>query len=344
MSRVKSVVWKVAKTASVGAAVMVVLLLIVAPQIGLFVTWKLLVPLVPLLLLIAPEVWRNICPIAVVHQLPASLGLGGYRRFSARVQRIAPVMAALLFFAIVPMRLTLFNSNGTALAIFVASVLVIALAGGLMFFGKSGWCVTWCPVLPVERLYGQRPVLLVEHAHCSTCSGCIRSCYDLKPERSLDELIDPEGLLRNRGNPLESASLLRTPTGLFAMGFPGFVLGYFTHPAELGIGPTYLRLAAFAAGSIALLALTQRAYRLNARTLVKWAAAIGVFGYYWFTVPDVAKAAHELLDLPPAPAVGITAARIAFLAIATGWLIAALNSRPGDVLTPVRRAARLSQA
>ena len=128
------------------------------------------------------------------------------------------------------------------------------------------------------------------------------------------------------------------------MGFPGFVLGYFTHPAELGIGPTYLRLAAFAAGSIALLALTQRAYRLNARTLVKWAAAIGVFSYYWFTVPDVAKAAHELLDLPPAPAVGITAARIAFLAIATGWLIAALNSRPGDALTPVRRPARSSQA
>ena len=138
MSRVKSVVWKVAKTASVGAAVMVVLLLIIAPQIGLFVTWKLLVPLVPLLLLIAPEVWRNLCPIAVVHQLPASLGLGGYRRFSARVQRMAPAMAALLFFAIVPMRLTLFNSNGTALAIFVASVLVFALAGGLMFFGKSG--------------------------------------------------------------------------------------------------------------------------------------------------------------------------------------------------------------
>ncbi|MEX2284224.1 MAG: hypothetical protein WEE89_17180 [Gemmatimonadota bacterium] len=319
--------WTVAKGGSVAAAVTVVALLLIAPDIGLFVTWKLLVPLVPLLLLVAPEVWRNLCPIAVVHQLPVSLGLGGERRFPARVQRVAPAIAALLFFAIVPLRLTVFNSNGTALAIFVLSILVIALAGGLLFFGKSGWCVTWCPVLPVERLYGQRPVMQVEHAHCSTCSGCIRSCYDLKPERSLEELIDPDGLLPNRSQGL-GASLLRTPTGLFAMGFPGFVPGYFTHPAGLGIGPTYLRLAAFVAGSIMLLALTERAYRVNPRTLVKWAAAIGAFGYYWFTIPDVAKAAHELLDIPPVPDLGITAARIAFFAIATGWLMAAVNSSP----------------
>jgi len=86
-----------------------------------------------------------------------------------------------------------------------------------------------------------------------------------------------------------------------------------------------------------LLALTERAYRLNPRTLVKWAAAIGAFGYYWFTVPDVAKAAHDLIDIPPAPAAGITAARVAFLAIATGWLIAALNRR--EAMTLVQRRA-----
>jgi hypothetical protein len=75
---------------------------------------------------------------------------------------------------------------------------------------------------------------------------------------------------------------------------------------------------------------------------VKWAAAIGAFGYYWFTIPDVAKAAHDLLEIPPAPALGITAARIAFLAIATGWLIAALIRRPRDAMAAVRRPAHSS--
>ena len=320
-------VWNVAKASSVAVAVTIVLLLLIEPEFGLFATWKLLVPAVPLLLLVAPEVWRNLCPIAVVHQLPANFGFGGSRRLSARVQRAAPALAGLLFFSIVPLRLTLFNQNATALAIFVVSILVIALAGGVLFFGKSGWCVTWCPVLPVERLYGQRPVLPVVHAHCVSCSGCVRSCYDLKPERSLHELIDPNGLLPNRAHGLEHASPIRTPTGWFAIGFPGFVLGYFTHPSGLDVASTYVRLAAFAAASGMVFWLIWRSFRLNARTLVKWCAALAVATYYWFTVPDVAKAAHELLDIPAAPMFGITAARIVFLTIATAWLIAALHGR-----------------
>ena len=167
--------WRAAGAASVSIAVTVVALLVFEPELGLFVTWKLLVPIVPALLLVAPEVWRNLCPIAVVHQLPAVLRRPGTRRLSPRTRKAAPAVAALLFFAIVPLRLTVFNDHGPALAGFVLGVLAIALLGGVLFSGKSGWCATFCPVLPVERLYGQRPVLPVEHAHCESCSGSMNA-------------------------------------------------------------------------------------------------------------------------------------------------------------------------
>jgi nitrite reductase (NADH) large subunit len=328
--------WQLAKGFSVLAALAVVGLLVARPSLGLFVTWKLLVPAVPLLLLIAPEVWRNLCPISVVHQLPAALGRGGRARPTRRMQRIAPLIAGILFFLIVPLRLVLFNENGAALAVFVVVVLIVALAGGLFYYGKSGWCVTLCPVLPVERLYGQRPVVPVDHAHCSTCTGCVRSCYDLKPERSLDELLDPAALLQRRTRDEPTMPLLHTPMGWFAGAFPGFVLGYFLHPGDISVAATYLWLGGFALMSILLFAAVQRMTAWSGRTLAKWAAALAVGCYYWFTVRDVAQSAHELLAIPAAPALGINAIRALLLTISALWLFAALRNQPRPTLATNR--------
>ncbi len=296
--------WRTAQATSVLSAVFVVGLLIVEPDLGLFVTWKVLVPLVPALLLVAPEVWRNLCPIAVVHQLPAAAGRAGKRRLGKQAQRATPAVAALLFFTIVPLRLVVLNDSGPMLAGFVLVVLVIALAGGLLFAGKSGWCVSYCPVLRVERLYGQRAMLSVEHAHCRRCSGCVRSCYDLKPERSLSELMDGGRLLPGSAK-VGTGSILRTATGIFAVGLPGFVLGYFTTPEAMGPAATYIRLAAFVAGGVVLLSASQRVARIRSSVLARSAAAGGAALYYWFTIRDVAAATHELLDIAAPPAAEI---------------------------------------
>ena len=48
-----SPLWRIAKATSVLVALIVVGLLVARPSMGLFVTWKLVVPVVPLLLLIA---------------------------------------------------------------------------------------------------------------------------------------------------------------------------------------------------------------------------------------------------------------------------------------------------
>ena len=38
--------------------------LVVSPDDGLFVLWKLIIPVLPLLWLVAPGLWRNVCPLS----------------------------------------------------------------------------------------------------------------------------------------------------------------------------------------------------------------------------------------------------------------------------------------
>ena len=311
--------WRLAQGLSVAAALGAVTLLVLREDLGLFLTWDVLVPLVPASLLLAPQVWRNLCPIAVVHQLPVHLGRGGTRRLPARVQRAAPAVAAGLFYLIVPLRHSVFDVSGPALAAFVVAVLVVAFAGAVLVTGKGGWCATFCPVLPVERLYGQQPVLDAPHAHCTDCTGCIRSCYDLKPERSMDELV------RGRGG---RTGVLRRPMGLFAAAFPGFVLGYFT-AGEGDVAGVYAWILAHAAASAFLFAAVQRATGASERTAVRVPAAVAAGLYYWFAVPSIAGAAHEVLALAPPPAV-VRGAQVVFVALAAFWLL--------DTRRRVRRA------
>jgi len=298
----------------------VTVLLVVRPDLGLLLTWKILVPLVPAVLLFAPQIWRNLCPIGVVNQLPSKLGFGGKNRLSARAQRNAPIVAIGLFFAIVPLRLTLFDQNGPALAAFVIALLAVAVVGGVLVTGKGGWCATLCPVLPVERLYGQQPILDAPHAHCDACSGCIRSCYDLKPERSLDELV--------RGKDGKTG-VLRRPTGVFAVAFPGFVLGYFTAAttavaAGAGTLTAYAWVFAFAAASSLLGGGIQWVTKAPDRRIVQASAALAAGLYYWFTVPAVSAAVSDALAMP-VPIGVVWAFRLAFLSLAVFWFVNTLR-------------------
>lgn len=294
----------------------VTVLLVVRPDLGLLLTWKILVPLVPAVLLFAPQIWRNLCPIGVVNQLPSKLGFGGKNRLSARAQRNAPLVAIGLFFAIVPLRLTVFDQNGLALAVFVVALLAVAVVGGVLVTGKGGWCATLCPVLPVERLYGQQPILDAPHAHCDVCTGCIRSCYDLKPERSLDELV------KGRNG---KTGILRRPTGFFGVAFPGFVLGYFTAATDAvaaGAGTlgAYGWVFAFALASALLAGAVQWLTKASDRRMVQASAALAAGLYYWFTVPAIIAALNEALSISVATGV-MWALRLAFLSLAVAWFV-----------------------
>ena len=46
-----------------------------------------------------------------------------------------------------------------------------ALLGGIVFKGKSGWCSSICPMLPVQRIYGQTPFKAVGNCPLPALSG-----------------------------------------------------------------------------------------------------------------------------------------------------------------------------
>ena len=58
-------------------------------------------------------------------------------------------MAISLFFGIAAARLVFFNSSGTLTGILLSGTIVSAFVGGLLLKGKSGWCSSICPLLPV---------------------------------------------------------------------------------------------------------------------------------------------------------------------------------------------------
>jgi hypothetical protein len=315
--------WPLLQAIAVAAALAVVALLLLVPKTGLFVTWYILIPLVPALLLAAPGLWRNLCPIAVVSQVPALAGLRPKRRFPLSSRWGATIGAGVLFLAIVPLRPAIFNQDALALTIFVLSVIVVAAVGGVVYSGKAGWCSSLCPVLPVERLYGQLPIVEVPHAHCSSCDGCMSSCYDLKPVDSLRGLTRPSGETKPA-----SWSLLRTPLGIFAAAFPGFILGYFVLPADSSIPNTYFEVIVYAAASLLLYAFADTFIIRNRILTLRITAATAAGLYYWFTIPAIAKAADTLVHLGSAPDAFVQALRVALLGFVALWFVLSVRSVP----------------
>lgn len=309
-------IWQAAQAASVMGAISVAGLLILQPEWGLYVTWYVLVPLVPALLLLAPRLWRNLCPISVVHQLPRVANRSGRRRLKASTQRWTPAIAMTGLFLIVPLRHPIFNVSGPALAALLVGVLVVALLGGLLFAGKAGWCSSFCPVVPVERLYGQQPLMSPRHAHCAECVGCSAPCFDRHGARAVARMAGAEAGVDGRETPL-----WRTPTSAFAAGFPGFVLGYFTVEPASPIPVLYFHVALFTAGALLLFAVGQEVFRFRTLSGVRWGAAIAAALYYWFTVPAVIAQTEFMWGIVSFPGWLTIAARAVFLGLVILWLV-----------------------
>jgi hypothetical protein len=192
----------------------------------------------------------------------------------------------LIFAGLVPMRAIFFDVSASA--VLGAALLGIALAivGGLVFRWKAGFCNAFCPMLPVERLYGQDPLVDVGNGRCGACVSCTPgACIDLTPRKSIPQLL---------GQARKSDAWLRTPFGVFTTAFPGLVLGYWLTTGPLaparatGIDWTAL---AFAYGTVATCALGTtlllrgwaRARKWTWRTTTRASAALSAAGYYGLT-------------------------------------------------------------
>ena len=266
-------VWRAARIASVAFLLGVCTLLVADPDAGLDLWWELLVPLLPLVWFVAPGLWRNVCPLAATNQIPRALGFTRGITAPAWFRTYAPLVGIALFLGAVFSRPLLFEESGAATAALIGGALALAFAGGYVLKGKSGWCSSLCPMLPVQRLYGQTPLANVPNSHCHPCVGCTKNCFDFNPKVAF--LADVHD-----GDRQWSAT-----RKLFAGAFPGLVIAFFTAPEPDAVGE-HLALMAVAVGASAGSFMALEA--LVPATVPKLAAVYGAAAinlFYWWAAP-----------------------------------------------------------
>lgn len=315
--------WRLAALLGLVLTAVLLLGLVVRPTLTLHLLWDMIIPLLPLVFLANPMIWRNVCPLGTLNRLT---GASADRRAPSRsVLRGGWVVGIVLLAILVPARRFLFNEDGTALLVTIAVVASLSLILGLVFSRRSGFCNALCPVLPVEKLYGQSPLVRIPTSRCMDCNLCSASgCIDLAGGKSLAQSLGPTR---------RSTTWFRSPLGLFAAAFPGFIIGYFTTVD----GPLSSAPAVY--GHIGLWTLGSLATVLAVATLlgIGWRVALPVLGgaavaaYYWFSGPALAEA------------YGLSGTwgmilRVATLAVVAVWLVRAL--RQGGVGRPLPVALR----
>lgn len=308
--------WRSAQIALFLVALVIILALVLAPRVGLTALWKVLVPIAPALLVVAPGLWRNICPLGSTALWARHVGLSARRRLSPESQGWFMLIAVALLLAIVPLRHILLNTNGPVTGAVLVLVGLASIIVGMTYEWKSGWCSGLCPVFPVEALYGQRPALTLPNAHCTECSRCSTVCADTTP--AMSPLITP----RTTGYAIAGALMIG--------GFPGYVWGWFqvSDAAQLDASAVANAYAWPLGGCVVTLAsyLVIRAAvgRRAGDLLARVHAAAAVATYYWFVLPTLlgfgrAPGEGALIDLhdiaPQWTPMALRAATIAFF----GW-------------------------
>jgi hypothetical protein len=284
--------------------------LVLDPARSLPVLWHVVIPVLPATFFISTRLWRGICPLATLNEL-------GNRPFRPRLigARQAFFLSAgglVLFHLMVPARHFLFNQNGVALAVTILAVGGLALLLGSRFAVRSAFCNALCPVLPVEQLYGQAPLLRVDRGRCPTCTLCLPAgCMDLT-DKVIPQILGPS---RRTGR------WLLTPHGAFFAALPGFIVGY----NQVGDGPMASAGTVYAttlgwslAGYLAAAALVG-VLHLSSRVALLLTAALAGGLYYWYAGPSIATA------LALAPAAG-TIIRLTGIGVVAVWLLATLGA------------------
>ena len=272
--RVPLWVWHVVRVFSVVGALTVVALLVAVPATGLKVFWRFIVPLLPLLFFVAPGLWRNICPLAALNQMPRNLRFTRALAAPKWLREYGYVIAIVAFTAVVASRRPLFDHSGVATAVLLLAALGGAFVAGTFFRGKSGWCSSMCPLLPVQRIYGQTPLLTLPNSHCQPCVGCTKNCYDFNPKVAyLADLYDRD----------QHWSAYRK---FFVGAFPGIIYAYFKASAASAIG-LYGQFLLYATISAGLFFLLEAFVKVSANRLTALFAAAALNLFYWYAITVV---------------------------------------------------------
>lgn len=187
--------------------------------LGAPVFWGIIVPSsIFILLIFGHELWRRICPLSFLSQIPRALGWqrkiknvsksGSVRFQIPRVEQDSWLGRNYLyvqmgwFFVGLCSRILFINADRLALAIWLLFTIIVAIFVGYYYGGKS-WCNYFCPMAPVQKIYAEPNALLASKAHMddnkitqsmcrtveddlekSACVACQSPCIDIDSERS----------------------------------------------------------------------------------------------------------------------------------------------------------------
>ncbi|MGF1569624.1 MAG: cyclic nucleotide-binding domain-containing protein [Nodosilinea sp.] len=216
--------------------------------LGATLFWGAIVPSgIFILLVFGHELWRRICPLSFLSQIPRALGW--QRQFKRQNQATGKVRYELakvradswlgrnfqylqfgyLFVGLCG-RILFFNADRLVLGSWLVFTIGAALAVGYCYGGKS-WCQYFCPMAPVQTVFSEPRGLLGSKAHMSeqritqsmcrtvspdgqeqsACVACQSPCFDIDSERTYWDGLS---------NPQES---------LIRYGYLGLVVGYFVY-------------------------------------------------------------------------------------------------------------------
>ena len=188
---------------------------------GAALFWGIIVPAAIFILLVfGHELWRRICPLSFLSQIPNALKWQRHRKRvdkksgktryeivkvkkDAWLDRNHLYLQFGLFFVGLCSRILFINSDRLVLALWLLFTIGSAIIVGYLYGGKS-WCQYFCPMAPVQKIFTEPGGLLSSQAHMddhtitqsmcrivnedgkeqSACVACKSPCIDIDSERS----------------------------------------------------------------------------------------------------------------------------------------------------------------
>jgi len=301
--------WAVGRAVGILGFAVLLTALVFAPQPALTMLWSVAVPLLPASFFISPAFWRGVCPLSSLNAWGNRFGPA--REMTAREASAIGVAGLILFHLLVPARHLGLNTDGPVLAGALAAIALIAVASGARYASRSAFCNALCPVLPVERLYGQAPLVEVARGRCESCTVCTpRGCIDLADRKAMRQLL---------GAPRLGGQWLQTPFGIFAAALPGFIVGYGLVP-DAGFGEAPSVYAATLGGAMASYVVVRALVSATRSTPVRaiaWCGALSGGLYYWYAAPVLTRNLG-LID------VAVPAIRAVAIGAISAWLLRTL--------------------
>jgi len=270
--------WRIAQAAVWLVGLFIFISLVFWPDLGINLFWNVLIPVAPLLFVVAVGVWRNICPLATTTLLPRHFGLSKKRKLTFSQIGKLNLIGVVFLYLIVPVRHMLFDASGLATALLIAFLVVVGLVTGFFFDWKSAWCSGLCPVHSVEKLYGSNVLASPANAHCTACVNCVTPCPDSTP---------------NYHPVVTQKTMYHKLTGiLITGGLPGFVWGWFhvadriALPGLISLLPDFfLPITGLLVSAFLYFGIRQVVNPKAEKVLNRIFAAAGVSIYYWYRLP-----------------------------------------------------------